>query len=84
MLDLDRRTLRIEFARIDDLAEIDTLAAEYTQEVEPVSPLLGKPIAFAGSLSFDVRGIPQRVRLDSLEPLEAPSDDASRKPAYLF
>lgn len=81
MLDLDRKSLRLEFTRIESLPGLDTMNAEYDVELEPIAPVMGQAVTFSGSLAFDQRGIPQRLKLDSLDLLDTtnePSNDPSR------
>ncbi|MEJ7811069.1 MAG: hypothetical protein WKG32_11720 [Gemmatimonadaceae bacterium] len=74
MLDLDRGNLRIEFARIESLPELDTVSAEYDPNaLGSIAELMDQPVSFAGWLRFDTRGNPQKVQVDSVDPLEAVS-----------
>lgn len=71
MLDLDRQTLRLDFARIDSLAGVDTVNCDFDDSfVSRLSELMNEPVGFSGFLAFDAKGTPQRVRIDSLESVE--------------
>lgn len=72
MLDLDRGTVRLEHVKGDSIADASTVNAEYDEAVTgPVAPHMGSLVRFSGLLTFDVKGSPQRIQLDSVQPIES-------------
>lgn len=72
MLDLDRRTLRLDFARVDSMSGFDAVSGEFDEQLSGfVSDMMNEPVEFSGFLTFDAKGTPQRVKIDSLEPFES-------------
>lgn len=70
-LDVSRRTLRIDYAKLPDLPEISSVSADYPEGLERVvDRVVRQHVAFAGTLVFDQKGVPQRLSLDSLEVIE--------------
>lgn len=74
MLDLDRRSLRLEFARIESLPEVESIGGEYEPQVGPVSAVMGQAIAFSGWITFDTKGDPQRIKIDAIDLIESPQE----------
>jgi hypothetical protein len=72
MLDLDRRTVRLEHVKGDSIADASTVNAEFDDAITgPIAPFMGSLVTFSGLLTFDVMGSPQRIQLDSIQPIES-------------
>jgi hypothetical protein len=75
MLDLDKRALRLEFVHLTDGPTGGSLSAEYDPDLQ-LDDTLNRPAAFSGWLSYDTRGVPQRVRIDWMQSIETLEDAA--------
>ncbi len=78
MLDLDRRTLRFEFVRVELFSGLDQLMGEFDESLAgTVGSLMNKPVEFSGFISFDGKGVIQGIRIDAIDPIDTLHHESS-------